>query len=92
MKRFWLSWYAKGADEFELHSPWWSSGWRTSDNAETICAAIIAQDEADARTQVQQAHTDKSVEIEWRFCNQRPDDWSPFCERFCRADWMIWPS
>ena len=27
---------------------------------------------------------------EWSFCNEKPDDWEPFCDRFPRGDWMKW--
>jgi hypothetical protein len=56
----------------------------------TICAAIIAEDEEAARRIVIEAH-DKPVVPEWRFVEARPEDWTPFCDRFQRKDWMKWP-
>jgi len=29
-------------------------------------------------------------DVEWRFVEERPDDWSPFSDRFPQADWMEW--
>lgn len=90
-RRFWVSWYAThGA--FEYHGPWWISGQRMADDAATVCAAVIAADEQAAREIIAAAH-DKQVDpsmIEWRFVEIKPADWSPFGERFPRADWMQW--
>ena len=90
MNPCWLSWWHAGA--FELHSPWWESGWRIladgdSDQA-SICAAVMAENEDDAKRRVVEAHDDKSVDIEWRFVKERAESWEPFCERFPRAGWM----
>lgn len=90
MSRYWVSWYSKHMGEFELHSPWWISGYRCDDEAQTVCAAVIAEDEQGAMAAIVDAHDDPTVEIEWRFCNERDKDWSPFCDRFPRADWMRW--
>lgn len=39
---FWLSWYGElPMSEFELHSPWWISGYDAEDRP-VICAAIQA--------------------------------------------------
>jgi len=90
--KYWVSWYHhKGMGDFELHSPWWISGERMSDDAKSICAAVEAQHEAGAKCAVFHAYDKEVTEIEWRFCNERADDWSPYCERFPKADWMVWP-
>jgi hypothetical protein len=87
---FWISWYADPAfGEFELHSPWWISGYR--DDVATICAAVLAADEDAAREAVALAYDSRSGWIEFRFTTQQENGWSPFCDRFPRADWMIWP-
>lgn len=90
MKRWWVSWYGDPDVLFTLHSPWWASGKRLSDDAATIVAAVLAEDEDGARRGIVGAH-DVAVDLEWRFCDERPADWSPFCERFPRAGWMRWP-
>ena len=84
---FWVSWWYMS--EFELHSPWWISGER-GDGVESVCAAVMATSEDDARACILAAH-DVSGEIEWRFAEERPADWAPFCDRFPRANWMVWP-
>lgn len=91
MKRFWISWCntpAMGA--FELSSPWWISG-ESGDGTILVCAAVIAEDELSAKASIVTAYDAPPVSVDWRFCNERADNWSPFCERFSRADWMVWP-
>lgn len=92
LKRFWVSWYATPRNgPFTLHTPWWLSGERCSDGAKTVCAAILAKDEAAAKEAIFAAHDVRPKQIELRFCNERPSDWDPFCDRFPRAKWMKWP-
>ena len=86
---WWVSWYSNGA--FEYHGPWWVSGQRLSDNAHTICAAVRADTEDAARKVITDAHDDPTTTLEWRFVEERPDDWNPFSDRFPRADWVQWP-
>ena len=93
MKRYWLSWYGT-SDSFELTSPWWISGERVfaDGSAElTICAAIIASGTDAAKSVVVNAHDISPTRLAWRFVEERPDDWEPFCDRFPRAEWMQWP-
>lgn len=48
MKSFWISWYHEQSfGAFELHSPWWVSG--STDTANTVCAAVRAEDEEHAK-------------------------------------------
>lgn len=90
-KAFWLSWYnVLPMASFELHRPWWISGYRVSDDAETICAALIAPDESAAKQFILNAYDEPPKSVEWRFCEERFGDWSPFSDRFPRADWMKW--
>lgn len=43
---YWVSWYqTKTLGPFELHTPWWVSGWRLDDGGDSICAAVMAADE-----------------------------------------------
>lgn len=88
MKRYWVSWFSDGP--FTLEWPWWISGERMADGMVSFCAAVQAPDEESARDIIKQAMDDPEQRFEWRFYNERPDDWSPFCERFQRADWMKW--
>jgi hypothetical protein len=87
MKNFWVSWYSAGS--FELNSPWWVSGER-GDGAETICAAIKAEDVQAAKQVVVKAHDDPPTGIEWRFVTEHEAGWSPFSDRFPKAAWMTW--
>lgn len=89
MKRWWISWYGNGTP-FTLDSPWWISGYRGSDGVPTFCAAVVAEDEKSAKAVVAMAY-DKPWDVDWRFANERDSNWSPFCERFPKTDWMTWP-
>jgi hypothetical protein len=91
MKAWWISWYNPfPRDEFELHSPWWVSGYRMSDDAETMVAAVRAPSEEEAMTVVAMAYDDKPAPtaIEWRFVREL--NVSPFSDRFPQAEWMAW--
>lgn len=94
--KFWLSWWHNvSLGEFELHSPWWISGY--SALGDSICAAIIAQDENEAKEIIYKAY-DKRPEslaegytlLTWRFCESKPNDWEPFGDRFPLQKWMVW--
>lgn len=94
MKNFWLSWYHAGA--FELHTPWWISGYRSAqedqeEDQATICAAVVAESEEAAKQLIIACHDTPPTEIEFRFVEERPSGWSPFCDRFRAASWMRWP-
>lgn len=91
-KKFWVSWYSAG--EFEMHSPWWISGYvpiRHNPPKAIFCAAVIAISEEDAKAVVYASHDEPPAEIEFRFVEERADDWVPYCGRFPKADWMWWP-
>lgn len=91
MTRFWLSWiHTTQAGVLELHTPWWVSGYR--DEEVCICAAVVADSEEAAKALIVAAYDVTPAELEWRFCVEREPDWSPFCSRFPKADWMRWPS
>lgn len=86
---WWISWYSvKPLSTFELHSPWWVSGYRCSDDAETVCAAIYAADEDQARAIIRAAYDDDPGELEFRFVEELTQ--SPFSGRFPKATWMAW--
>jgi hypothetical protein len=76
---------------FTYEGPWWVSGVRMSDDAESICAAVMARDEAHARAIIDEAHDEPRRPIEWRFVHEREADWTPFGDRFARREWMRWP-
>lgn len=89
--RWWVSWW--GQSGFNLRLPWWISGERDGEDDEgrvsSFCAAVLANSEDAARAVI--ANTTGTKIAEWRFVEPRPVDWSPFCDRFPRADWMQWP-
>lgn len=98
MKNWWLSWY--WPDElggFELHSPWWISGYKIEGPIDDpscgdacICAAVQADTEEEAMGKVIASFDKKPSAMEWRFCEEHPPDWSPFSGRFPHAKWMKW--
>jgi len=93
VKNYWLSWYCPPhlMGKFELHWPWWISGLRVDDEHEVICAAVRAEDEEAAKRIIIDAHDEpRPVDLEWRFVAEKPDDWSPFDDRFQKANWMQW--
>jgi len=98
MKNYWLSWISGRScpyGAFELHAPWWVSGYWDYDGQDgipIIVAAIRAESEADAWVQVAKSFDDfEHTVINARFIKEQPDDWEPFNERFPRAGWMQWP-
>jgi hypothetical protein len=88
--RWWVSWYLReGQPAFELWSPWWVSGY--TDDQTIFCAAVIAEDEEAAMQAVIDSFDSEPDDLEWRFVEDRPADWSPFNDRFRASDWMVWP-
>ena len=83
LKRFWISWYECG--EFHLLSPWYDTGFRISDGAMTVCAAVLAPSAEAAHQRILDAHV-KAADPEWRFCEEMPADWTPPELQ----PWMVW--
>lgn len=103
MKNFWVSfWAAREFGAFEIHSPWWFSGYRfkpgtklddidDEDTTESsVCAAVRAESEEAAREFIYQSFDVRPECIEFRFVEERPADWSPYSDRFRQAAWMKW--
>jgi hypothetical protein len=89
MADFWISWYnAVPLSTFELHSPWWISGYDANDR-ETMVAAVRADSEAAAWEQVRTAYDDPPTEVAERFIEDLPAG-SPFSGRFPQYGWMAW--
>jgi hypothetical protein len=90
--RWWVSWYS-APGPFEYHGPWWITGQEIGGAARrTIVAAVLAPSADDAKAIIHAAHDEpRPTVIDWRFVTPQPADWSPFGERFPRADWMRWP-
>ena len=86
-KNWWLSWISLRLG-FTLHWPWWVTGYQGE--RPIFVAAVQAEDEDAAKNLIYAAYDTKVSRLYWRFCNEMPDDWEPFNERFPRADWMHW--
>lgn len=101
MKNYWISWYHRPElGGWELNSPWWISGARQMVDRyarkepweePTVVAAIRADHPEGARDHILRCYDARPDNLEWRFCEERPADWSPFTDRFPKADWMQWP-
>ena len=94
MFKLWLSWkHYRDMGPITLHWPWWISGSGCGPRGEytTICAAIQAESWA-AALQIVRLSFDKVPNVlPLRFITEKDAGWSPFNERFPRADWMQWP-
>lgn len=98
---FWVSFWdsPEHLKTFEYSGPWWISGMRgafddESDTQESIVAAVMAEDEQDARRVINQAYDGKDGPLEWRFVTPKPADWRPLLNesgRFPPKPWMKWP-
>lgn len=89
MKNFWLSWFHhKSMSGYGLAFPSWVSG--ESPWGKTICAAIKATGEEEAWEIVEKSYAERPVVLARRFCNEQEEGWSPFNDRFPKADWMTW--
>lgn len=87
---WWLSFYAETPlDEFELHSPWWISGY-DADGVSIVVAAVQAPDQSAAWEQVRTAYDTPPASLRQRFIDVQAPDWSPFSERFPQGEWMAW--
>lgn len=89
-RAWWVSWYSlRDRSEFELHSPWWISGYDSDDN-DILIAAVLADSEAAAYDKVRAAYDEprSDDDITERFCHEL--DQSPFSDRWPRAEWMAW--
>jgi hypothetical protein len=92
LKNFWISWWHSSGilGDFELNSPWWVSGSDPiHDDHLSICAAVKAVSEDHAIKIIEQSYDTPPV-LDPRFCGRKPNDWTPFCDRFPRANWMKW--
>jgi len=100
---WWISWYHHPDDgEFELHTPWWVSGYTLELGAQrsVIVASVPARSEEAAWAAVEASYDTAPARLERRFCDpledreQQPNvhrPWSSDGGRFPRADWMQWP-
>lgn len=88
---YWVSWWTtEEMGVFELHSPWWISGELGDGTTVSLCAAVRALSARDAKALILCSYERLPGQIEWRFVEQKADGWSPFSDRFPRAEWMQW--
>ena len=90
MKIFWISWYQPTDDHRPLSFPpnesilgWWCTGQRCSDDSSTLCAMIVAEDEAYAKIAIRKDWPEAG---DWRFCDESKN--TDLCDRFPTNDWM----
>jgi len=88
LKPYWLSWVATNHD-YCIHFPHWSSG-EDADGNSILCCAVWATSEKKAKGIINNCHFAPNTNLSFRFCEEKPIGWTPFCERFPRANWMIW--
>jgi len=89
LRRFWISWYTAIEDDpKKAPFQWWVSGECCSEpTLWTICAVIDAKDEKAAKKIALKAFPDaaqlpKGMHFNgnregWRFCDEKPLDWTP---------------
>lgn len=87
-KRWWAS-FELLSGGYELHCPNWVSGYG---QGPTVVFATIAESE-DALVEYIETHClEEGSSIDWRFVNERADDYSPYSDRFPGpSDWHVWP-
>lgn len=92
LTNYWVSFWVnqENAKAFEYHGPWWVSG-EDGLGRVSICAAVCANSEIEARGVIDKAFDAGYHLDEWRFVNERAEEWSPFSDRFKQAEWMKWP-
>jgi hypothetical protein len=96
VNEYWISWYHNPEDgPFELHTPWWISGYTMGDpEKQTIVGGIRAESEEAAYEAVRASYDTPPTELEERFCEQLLEGdrlpWSNPHGRFQLADWMKW--
>ena len=91
-KPYWISWYDLLPGKWEYHGPWWDSGLRCNDDAATICAAVMASSEEEAKQIILDAHDNPPGDLEWRFVKEDGlEPWGGPDSRFKLAEWMKWP-
>ena len=89
MNNYWISWYSPETNsEFEIHSPWWISGYSFDPDAVILVAAIRAESEEAAWKFIRDSY-DEEPEITERFIEDLGDK-TPFSGRFPQSSWMAW--
>ena len=88
-KAYWLSWYTTAEHGgWELHSPWWISGYSGDGEETIIVAAVRANSPEEAEEVVVNSYDTPPEYLRFRFNDEF--DRSPFSDRFPQAEWMAW--
>lgn len=88
MKKYWISWeHNTDYGLFTLTFPWWITGYGNNMNPQ-ICASILT--DTNPEDYIRFSYDKPPHDIQFRFIEEKPDDWSPFSSRFAKADWMMW--
>lgn len=76
--------------DYELHCPNWESGYG---RGPTVVFVAIAESEDELMEYIEEHCLEEGSSIEWRFADERPDDYSPYSDRFPKSDelWEVWP-
>lgn len=97
-KWWWVSWFSpEEYGGFELHIPFWRSGWYfTNDSKEVtiFVAAVSGASEEDVFAKISAAYDTPPVDgVSKRFCEplQQPYPWEREGTRFVKEDWMELP-
>jgi len=78
--RYWVSFWSADPSKWEYHGPWWVTGYRDVEDSqqESICAAVVADNDDHARRIIEDAHDKGHAPVEWRFITENEPTWSPF--------------
>lgn len=100
MNEYWLSWTTVFEDDgkFELHSPWWTSGWclNAEEQEESVINAAVRADSEDQAWEKVAAAYEIPPEggVNKRFIHHVKDGdakpWERAGTRFVIEDWMEW--
>lgn len=87
-KRWWASFELLSGD-YELHCPNWQSGYG---QGPTVVFAAIAESEDALMEHIETHCLEEGSSIDWRFAEERADDYSPYSSRFPGpSEWHVWP-
>lgn len=96
LQRYWIGWnHRPDYGQFSLGGPWWEDGpWETPIGTGRFLVSVVrTTSEEETMGVVRKSYLHEyPVDVEFRFCDWRPDGWSPFTARFPRAGWMEWPT
>lgn len=89
MTKYWVSWWHKEEyGEFDLKWPCWLTAETYEEPARlAYCAAVKVKTGKDVLSVITKSYGIENNDLlclEWRFVIQKPDDWTPYSDRFSR--------